>query len=424
MTRHKVPVSLSALVLLAALLTGCTTNPAPIRIGVLSDCVGFFRNLQDAALIGAEVPLLERGAALRGQLPSEGLTPGAVAGHPIELVTGCTEGGEYSTLIDQTRVLIEVQHADVVIGGSWAGDGLVLREVARKYPNTLFVVASPGARQVTLGNTAPNLFRFAPDLAQQVAGLGTYVFQDLGWRRAVVIADNNEAGWDGAAAFLAEFCALGGQVTQYPISPDQPSESNADADGVALFSTSFGVPAESLTMFAADPASPATSLVLGPGVSEDLAYLRAIPEDAAGVVTVVPAPGSPETVERYRAAVIKYFPSAPRSDILTPFVVRYHDAVMAVMLALEQTSGTAGAGLAQALGSLDADLVAGRVRLDANRAALLSTAVARLGGHGAVDIVRTVPDVDQTFGGALPADYAPRAGEQPCIAGTPPPWAK
>ena len=410
--------------MLAVLLPGCTGTPSAIRIGVLADCVGSFRNLRDAALSGAELPLLTRGATLRGQLPSDGVNSATIGGHPVEMVTGCTEGGEYSTLIEQTRLLIERQHVDVVVGGSWPGDGLILREIARKYPDTAFVVASSGAREVTLGDTAANLFRVAPDISQQAAGLGTFAFRDLGWRRAVVIAENDEAGWGGAAAFLAEFCALGGRVTQSPMSPDLQPPAPTGGDGVALFFTPFGPPAQSLAAFAGDPASPATSLVLGPGVSADLDYLRSVPQDLSGVVTVAPAPGARQVAEQYRAAAARYFPSAPQTEAMAPFVVQGHDAVEAVMLALEHTSGTGGADLLRALGSLRADLVDGAVRLDANHAAIVSTDLVRLGAGGTEEVIRTVPDVDQTFGGALPSTYQPMAGQQPCGGGVLPPWAR
>src|SRR5664279_706324 len=110
--------------LLITTLQGCTAPAStPVR---------------DAVLAGAEIPLLERGAALKGPLPSDGVTPTTIAGRPVELVAGCTEGGEYSTLIEQTRVLIEDHQVDVVIGGTWAGDGLILRELARKYQDTAF----------------------------------------------------------------------------------------------------------------------------------------------------------------------------------------------------------------------------------------------------------------------------------------------
>ena len=417
-------ITLTVALLLGA-MQGCTA-PAwtPVRIGVLAECVGFFRNLRDAGLAGAEIPLLERGAALNGQLPSDGVTPATIAGRPVELLAGCTEGGEFSTLIEQTRVLIEEHQVDVVVGGTWPGDGLIMRELARKYPDTTFVVSTGGPREVTLGDTAPNLFRFAPDISQQVAGLGTFAFRDLGWRDAAVMAEDDESGWGGAAAFLAEFCSLGGRVTQLPIAVDLQPPSAIDADGVALFSTQFGPPAASLAGFAADPASPATSLVLGPGVSADAGYLQAVPESLSGVVTVVPAPSAPAAGERYRATMARYYPGVPASGAMSPYVVQVHDAVEAVMLGLEATAGLPGPALRQALGSLDADLVGGTVRADANRAVIVSTALARLGPGGAESIIRPVPAVDQTFGGALPADYEPRSGEQPCDRGIAPPWAR
>jgi hypothetical protein len=64
------------------------------------------------------------------------------------------------------------------------------------------------------------------------------------------------------------------------------------------------------------------------------------------------------------------------------------------------------------------------VRLDGNRAAVVSTALVRFSGNGSQELIRTVPDVDQAFGGALPATYEPTSDEQPCRAGTAPPWAR
>ena len=423
--------------LVAGPVQGCTSStsstgdPPPLRVGVLVDCVGFFRNLQDASLAGAEIPLLTRGASLRGPLPSDGVTAAIVAGRPVELVTGCTEASEYSTLIEQARLLVEVDHVDVVIGGTWPGDGLVLGDVARRYPGTSFVIVGAGPREATLPGTVSNLFRFAPDLSQQAAGLGTYAFTELGWRNAVVIAEDDEVGWGGAAAFLAEFCALGGRASQFLLAwdPAAPSPAAAvhSADGVAVFLTPFGRTPDKLAALAAGRKPLATSLVLGPGVSYTLEYLRALPRSLRGVVTAVPAPGADTTREQYRTAYTRNFPGLAEREAMQPSVVAYHDAVEAVMRALEQSGGTVGTGgaaLRQALGSLDTDLVAGRVRLDGNRAAVVSTALTRLAGDGSEKLIQTVPDVDQTIGGALPSTYQPTSGEQPCRAGPAPPWAR
>ena len=36
--------------------------------------------------------------------------------------------------------------------------------------------------------------------------------ETLGWRRAAVLAPDQPWGWQPAAGFVAEFCALGGEV--------------------------------------------------------------------------------------------------------------------------------------------------------------------------------------------------------------------
>jgi len=422
---------LGSLVLLGSLLQGCSSDAVPIRIGVLADCVGNFRNLQEPALAGAEIPLLERGATLRGPSAIDGVTAATIAGHPIELVPGCIEGGEYNSVIEQARQLIEVEHADAVLGGTYPGDGLAIREVARKYPGVAFVVNNSGDREVTSIDPAPNVFQFAADISQQVAGLGTYAFRDLGWRHALVVIENNEVGWSGAAGFLAEFCGLGGQVSQVPMAPDLSAPAVPDADGVAVFLTQFGKTPALLEGYAGGRTPLESSLLLGPGVWSDLNSLNTLPDELKQVVTVVPVRSVPASAQ-YRDAVAEFFPDVTMTDAMQPFVVQNHDGMQAVLTALERTGGTVGTGgaaLQEALGTLDIDLVSGRVRLDDNRAAIVSTALTRLGevgpaAFGLLQAIRTVPDVDQTFGGALPATYQPGAGEQPCSSGPVPPWAR
>jgi branched-chain amino acid transport system substrate-binding protein len=406
-----------------AALQGCTADPAPFRIGVLADCEGYFRSLQESALTGAEIPFLERGSTLRGPSAVDGVTPATVAGRQVELVPGCIEGGEYSTVIARARLLVEVSHVDAVVGGTWPGDGLVLRDVARKYPDVTFIVSNSGDREVTLGDPAPNVFRFAADLSQQVAGLGTYAFEDLGWRHAVVVAEDDEAGWGGAAAFLAEFCALGGRASQFQMSPDLQPPSVPDADGVAVFFTPFGKTPEALAAFAGGRLPLESSLLLGPGAWNDLNSLTALPEDMKRVVTIVPATTA-EASERYRATAARNFPDATRTDVMQPFVVQNNDGVEVVLAALEKAGGASGVALQAALSSLDVELASGRVRLDSNRAAVVSTALTRLGDVGTGPVIRMVGDVDQTLGGVLPATYQPGSGQQPCSSGPLPPWAR
>jgi branched-chain amino acid transport system substrate-binding protein len=354
-----------------------------------------------------------------------------VAGRRVELVTGCSEGGEYSVLIEQARRLVEVDKVDVVVGGSWPGDGLVLREVARRYPTATFVVTAPGPREVTLRDPPANLFRFGADFSQQAAGLGTYAFRDLGWREAAVFVDDNEAGWAGAAAFLAEFCALGGRARQLLMpffgSTEPAPATPRSADGVAVFAAPFNAPPDKVAAFAAGRTPLTSTLLLGPFHAVYPDVLRTLPAELTGVVTSVAAPGDGAARRQYLAAYATHFPALADTQPMQPYVVAYRDAVEAVLTGLQRSGGSVdadGAALRRALAGMDVTLVTGRVRIDGNRAAVVSTGLVRLGPNGARELVRTVNDVDQTLGGTLPSAYQPFSGEQPCRAGTPPPWAR
>ena len=87
---------------------------------------------------------------------------------------------------------------------------------------------------------APTCSASRPTTAQHEAGLGAYAYHELGWRRAAVVADDANPGWAGAAAFTAEFCALGGtdrdrlrRITAGR--SDRGAASAARPDGVAAF---------------------------------------------------------------------------------------------------------------------------------------------------------------------------------------------
>ena len=184
-------VCATALAALALAPAGCGSDESVVRIGVLSDCQGAFRGLQDAELSGAELPFLRRGASLAGTAPSGGVTSIKVGSRRVEFVPGCQEAGEHTVFIEEARRLLETERVDALLGGS----SVVTRELARRYPEVPFVSIFWDEQEVTLRRPAANLFRFTPDYAQQVAGLGTYAYRTLGWRRAAVLAGGQTSGW-------------------------------------------------------------------------------------------------------------------------------------------------------------------------------------------------------------------------------------
>jgi hypothetical protein len=182
-----------AALLVAAALTGVAgcggSGERPVRIGLVVDCQGAFRALHDRELSGAQLPLIARGATERGSEPSDGVTSVRVAGHDVELVPACSESGDFATVTQAVRLLVErTRVAAVVVGGVFSVDGLALRTIARRYPGVPFVAAANGPREVTLAPPGASVYRVAADYGQGVAGLATYAYRRLGWRRAAVVA--------------------------------------------------------------------------------------------------------------------------------------------------------------------------------------------------------------------------------------------
>ena len=103
---------------------------------MIVDCIGLNRSLHDAELSGAELPLIDRGAALRGHLPSGGITSADVGGRTVEFVPGCTEIWEFAGLTAETRRLIEREHVDAIVAAGSGVDEVGLRDVARLYPGS------------------------------------------------------------------------------------------------------------------------------------------------------------------------------------------------------------------------------------------------------------------------------------------------
>jgi substrate-binding family protein len=192
---------------------GCGGSDArPFRIGILSDCFGPFGGAHELNLAAAEMPLIELGADPRGSKPSAGIGALDVAGRRVELRVGCVAGNE--DVIPEARRLVEEDGVRAIVGPTTPEQGMALRLYARRQPRVAFLIQPTAAPELTLDDPARNVFRFAPDAAQGSAGLGSYAYRQLGWRRAAVVADDAPYAWEESAGFIAEFCALGGDIVK------------------------------------------------------------------------------------------------------------------------------------------------------------------------------------------------------------------
>jgi branched-chain amino acid transport system substrate-binding protein len=427
------PVALLAALAATVAGGGCGDDERPLRIGVIVDCVGVNRPLRAAELSGAQLPLIERGAHARGPRPSDGLDPVEIAGRPVELVPGCSEIWEFSTLTTEARRLAELEHVDAIVGGGGSPEEVVLRDVARREPGVLFLPAVHGPREATLRHPAPNLYRFAGDYGQGAAGLGTYAYRDLGWRRAAIVLTNWDLGWGPREAFAAEFCAAGGRVvSQVPVDAFDPAGRDVasvpmNVDGVAVFTKGFFGPEGFLKALARRVRDPAREILLGPGVMDDPALLRSTGRALAGVT------GSsfvrPERLRAYLSRYEKAFPGTSRDVAGSELVTGYRDAVEALVTALERADGDT-ARLRPELARLRVQLLGGPVHLDHNGQAVVSTSLVRMAGPAAgggtpvLEPVDEIPLVDQSIGGLLSSALVPDDGPAACRSGQRrPPWA-
>jgi branched-chain amino acid transport system substrate-binding protein len=426
-----------AVLLLAASACGGSSE-RPLRIGVIVDCVGGRRAMGDGELAAAQLPLIARGARMAGQSPSDGVRDGRVAGRRVEILPGCSESGEFSNLTQVARQLIVGGDVDVVVAGGFYGvDGLALREVARRYPDVLFVAAANGPREVTLQRPAGNLYRVAPDYGQAIAGLATYAYRRLGWRRVALLRDDWFSGWNAETAFVREFCALGGRVAKrvlLQIPPQRPSailpQTPRDVDGVALLGSWMSVSPALLGELARRGTD---KLVLGPEVIGEPTLVRRV-AGLDGVVAAsygAPAQTSPE-VRAYLRDYAQAHPGAPPGEPQYSVVMAYHNAVEAVLRAFEQVHGDLADGrrrLRAQLARLHTELLGVPVRMDGNRQAVVSASIVRLGPDSAsglpqVSALQSIAGVDQSVGGLIPPSYAPTWFGETCRKATPPPWAK
>jgi len=424
------PLVAAALVAIAALASagpGCGGGDATLRIGVIVDCVGLNRSLRDAELSGAELPLIDRGAELRGDLAGEGVGPVEVGGRKVELVPGCTEIWEPVALTAEARRLIEREEVEAIVAAGSGVDQVEMRDVARLYPDVVFIPVANGPREVTLDDPPPNQFRFAGDHGQGVAGLAEYAYRSLGWRKAAVVLSDWDTGWGNREAFVGEFCAMGGRVeSQLEVEFFAPDGSDIakiprDVDGVAVFAPAVFEPGGLLRRLAARYDDPGRHILVGPSVTDEPTLLGSTRRALAGVT------GSsytdPERLRTYLHAHAEAFPGMSADIAGNELVTGYWDSVEALLAGIE-AADERSQPLPVALAQLRVDLLGGPVRLDSNRQAVGPTTLVRIAppGRPAPGLERegTVGAVDQSIGGVLSPSLVPSDRSAPCRSGPQP----
>jgi branched-chain amino acid transport system substrate-binding protein len=426
---------IAALALGLGLLVGCgTSRPEALRIGVLASCEGIWGYWYDGSIAASELPFLERDAQLVGPKPRDGVRGATVAGKPVELVFGCGDGLSEATL-SEARRLVERDGVEVLIGPTTLAEAFAIRAYAAKHPEVTFVAGSASGQAMTLGNPRRNLFRFTPAGTQWMAGLGWYAYHDLGWRKVVTLGDEWSFSYLLHAGFAAEFCALGGKIVKAVWMP-------AGADPARIATTvpkrgvdgfvAAGYPDIRLIESIPQLRGALAERLLGSGVVfAEPAVIEALGKRLKGLVYADPTGYGTSTSNRFVAGMERFFPTIGE-HVRSVAPPHYYTAMTAVVQALGEVEGDLSGGqrrFREALSRVEVSAAGGRVRLDGSRQAVGANYLVRFEGDGTEKltpkIIRTIPDVEQTFNGYFEAG-GPLLGRDTieCKKGNPPPWAR
>lgn len=415
----------------------------PIRVAMLSNCEGPFGSFFEPTASGMNTALIKyAGATAAGEAPTDGVEGAQVAGRDIEIVGyGCSDDTA-DKAIEETRRLMEQEDADILIGPLSGDEGIAVANYAKENPDKTFINGIAGAQDATLKVQAPNFFRYHPDGAQWSAGLGDYAFNELGWKRAAIIGDDYSFPYTSLAGFVAEFCAIGGNITKRVWAPlgeqdysSYISQIPRNVDGLYVGIGGSGL-ISFINQYEQQRGEVDTERMLGNVFWDDPLVLGEVGAKLVGGVTSAMTAGDSDAVEveEYINGLREAYGEEIAGAGPSVFTYGYYTATVALIKGLEAVDGDIGDQLplqeALAEVTLTGDEAPyGDVELDENRQAISDVYLKRIvedaNGDGTPDVetFRRIPDVDQTFGGFFSADSpAPDRNSPQCEEGEPPPW--
>ena len=197
------------------------TQSHTIRVAIMTDCKGAFAFGYELDIGGAQAAFAQYagGKPKNKNKASAGMTGITVGGHKVEIVGyGCGDD-TVPTAVKETRRLMEQLKADVMIGPLSGDEAVSVANYAKTHPTKTFIIGTAGSQDPTLQIAPKNVFRYHGDGAQWNAGIGEILYKKLGWRKAAIIMDDYSFGWTSGAGIIADFCAIGGQITKRVFPP-------------------------------------------------------------------------------------------------------------------------------------------------------------------------------------------------------------
>jgi branched-chain amino acid transport system substrate-binding protein len=369
---------------------------AEIKIGIVATLIGPYEALGKEGVAGVELAVGEFG--------------GSVAGKKITLAVRGSNAIPDSA-VQAVQSLLDEDQVDFVIGPLSGNEGLAVRDFARTRPDRTFLNGCSAAQDLTLRDPAPNFFNFCTNSVQNMAGLGTYAYETLGYRRMVTLGEDYSYPHGLVGGFMIEFCRAGGIIVRrswVPVGNKNYSEFfasvPADIDAILACVTGNDAIAFVRQYNELDLKIP---LMGGSNLFETV-VLNAIGAQAARLVGTPSASlvsdGNPDP--QWQTLVHAYQKKSPQGAPYPSFsTYGYYLNAKAALLALAQIDARFDAvqdNFRAALSTLEFDSASGTIRLDHNRQVIATTCINVLdqGADGKFynRLVKTIPNVNQTLG--------------------------
>jgi branched-chain amino acid transport system substrate-binding protein len=419
--------------------TGGEATGEAIKIGIFSNNEGAFAPFEGQTWGGAMLPLINRGATPVSGDPTEGVNDAVIAGHPIEIVYGGSDSTP-DKAVEEARRLVEQENVDILLGPLSGSEGIAVANYSKEQPGVTFVNGVSGAQDTTLKVRSPNFFRFHNDGTQWTAGLGDYAYNELGWRNVVTIGDDYDFPYSQVAGFVAEFCSIGGKVTERlwpPLGEEDYSsyitQIPEDVDG--FFMDVGGTGTVAFVKQYGQLRGNLSDKIMGGIFMTDPVILKELGDQVVGVVTAGMTAGDSQESSYldYANGLGEAYPDL-EGTASSVFAYGYYTAMEAIAQGLEQVDGDLSGNheaFNDALANLELDAPLGTIKLDENRQAIMDNFLQQIvkdnTGDGVPDVktIKTIPDVDQTFAGFFsPETPSPDRTNPECKTADPPPWTQ
>ncbi len=387
---------------IAAALVLSLASPAlaedTVKMGALATLEGAFTVLGEDGMRGVELALEEFGYSAGGK--------------KIELITGSSDASPDSA-IRAARKLVEQDGVQILVGPLSGSEGLAVKDYAKTQPDVTFLNGTSAAQDTTLRQPAENFFRFSTDGAQWMAGLGEYVYNEKGYRKVAVLAEDYSFPYTQVFGFLEPFCRLGGKAPVdarfwVPIgNKDYSSVIAALPDDVDAIYVALGG-ADAVNFLTQYEQTGGELPLIGGSITVDQTVLGSKGRTRDFVVGTPSAGPISDTWDNagwaaFVAAYKKQFPDGFPSPSL--FAHGYYINTKAALLALNEVDGDLSDGgkkYRAALAKLEFETPTGKVSLDERRQAVADMFLTEVtegpDGNLLNKTIKVIPQVSQTLG--------------------------